>query len=81
MKQLISFHESMYLMDRIYISDYCCWIQKASTSRLASLASELNHLSVCKTLPFSNLEMLEADALERKLSEEGAEHEEAALLN
>jgi protein SHQ1 len=71
MKQLISFHESMYLMDRIYISDYCCWVQKASTSRLASLASELNHMTVPKCLPFDDLELLEAEALERKAEESG----------
>jgi protein SHQ1 len=77
MKQLISFHESMYLMDRIYISDYCCWIQKASMSRLVNLASELNHTSIPKSLPFDDLEFLEIDALKRQAEEGFTENEDA----
>ncbi|KAJ3262036.1 Hsp90 cochaperone shq1 [Boothiomyces macroporosus] len=59
-------HESMYLIDRVYITDYCIWIQKASDRQLKSLASELNHFEFKRELSDWELEDLEKAAKESK---------------
>ena len=69
-KSLLSHHESMFLMDRIYIVDYCIWIQQASAKKISSLASQLNHFSFTRNLCKEwELEKLESDAWERKALE------------
>ena len=70
-KTLVSHHESMFLMDRIYLTDYCVWIQQASSKKIASLASQLHHFSFTKSLCKEwDLEKLEQQALQRKALEE-----------
>ncbi|KAJ3326278.1 Hsp90 cochaperone shq1 [Boothiomyces sp. JEL0866] len=59
-------HEAMYLIDRVYISDYCTWIQKASDKTVKSLASELHHFEFKRELSGWELEGLEKAARERK---------------
>lgn len=59
----------MYLIDRVYITDYCIWIQKASDKQLKSLASELNHFEFQRELSDWELEDLEKAAKERKEEE------------
>lgn len=69
MKKSLSMHESMYLIDRIYITDYCIWIQSASTKTISSLASQLNHFEFKRELSDWPLVDLEAEAKQRALEE------------
>ena len=48
MQRLVGRHDTLYVLDRVWITDYCVWIQKASDKRIKSLASELNHYEVSK---------------------------------
>jgi protein SHQ1 len=69
-KTLFSVHDYMYLMDRIYITDYCVWIQSASDKQFKSLASELHHMEIPKSITGWDLEMLEEAAFKLKQEEE-----------
>ncbi|KAJ3092879.1 Hsp90 cochaperone shq1, partial [Quaeritorhiza haematococci] len=37
-----------YVLSRLYLEDYCVWVQSAKNSILRSLASELHHLRLDK---------------------------------
>lgn len=77
-KTLLSYHESMFLMDRIYLLDYCVWIQQVSPKKLASLASQLNHFKFTRDLCKGwDLDALENEAKERKATE----MEDCSILN
>ncbi|KAJ3334480.1 Hsp90 cochaperone shq1, partial [Kappamyces sp. JEL0680] len=69
-KQLLSHHDQMFLMDRIYITDYCIWIQTASNKRIASLASLVHHTPLKRELSNWPLLYLEQEAQSRKRAEE-----------
>jgi protein SHQ1 len=61
-KSLLQVNETMYLMDRIFITDYCVWLQKASDKQIKSLASELHHFTMLKEFVGWDLEELECNA-------------------
>ncbi|KAJ3273002.1 Hsp90 cochaperone shq1 [Terramyces sp. JEL0728] len=65
----IQAHESMYLIDRVYITDYCVWIQKASDKQIKSLASELHHFEFNRELSGWQLQELEETAKQHKEQE------------
>ncbi|XP_019482095.1 PREDICTED: protein SHQ1 homolog isoform X1 [Hipposideros armiger] len=52
-----------YILNDLYISDYCVWIQKAKSKKLAALAEALKEVSLTKTQLGLELEELEAAAL------------------
>jgi protein SHQ1 len=54
--------EPYYIMNNLYISDYCVWIQKASAKQIQNLALELNQVQVEKSSIGWELEELEQAA-------------------
>lgn len=42
-RDLLIHSECCYVMDRLYLTDYCVWIQYADEDCIRELASELNH--------------------------------------
>ncbi|KAI8928564.1 SHQ1 protein-domain-containing protein [Entophlyctis helioformis] len=68
-KRLLEHDEVTFVLDRVWVTDYCVWIQHASDKRLRQLASELHHFQVTKDLTGWPLEEYEAlgveDAAER----------------
>lgn len=62
MRDLIGKQEQMFMLERIYIEDYCIWIQQIGESRLISLASELNHTPMHRNLSGWPLEQLDLQA-------------------
>ncbi|KAI9102735.1 SHQ1 protein-domain-containing protein [Phlyctochytrium arcticum] len=61
-KRLIGGDDRMYVLSRLWLDDYCVWIQQASDHMLASLGSELNHIRIEKQEIGWNLEELESQA-------------------
>ncbi|CAD7684978.1 unnamed protein product [Nyctereutes procyonoides] len=55
-------NDPAYILNDLYISDYCVWIQKAKSSKLAALAEALNEASLTKAQLGLELEELEAAA-------------------
>lgn len=55
--------EPAYILNDLYISDYCVWIQKAKSKKLAALAEALKEVSLTKAQLGLELEELEAAAL------------------
>lgn len=43
-RDLIEKDEIVYICSRIWLTDYCCWVQKCDDKVLFALASEINHL-------------------------------------
>ncbi|XP_058419125.1 protein SHQ1 homolog isoform X1 [Diceros bicornis minor] len=56
-------NDPAYILNDLYISDYCVWIQKAKSKKLAALAEALKAVSVTKAQLGLELEDLEAAAL------------------
>ncbi|KAM7062704.1 protein SHQ1 homolog isoform 1-T1 [Molossus nigricans] len=52
-----------YILNDLYISDYCVWIQKAKSKKLAALAEALKEVSLTKAQLGLEVEELEAAAL------------------
>ncbi|XP_016051261.1 PREDICTED: protein SHQ1 homolog [Miniopterus natalensis] len=52
-----------YILNDLYISDYCVWIQKAKSKKLATLAEALKEVSLTKAQLGLEVEELEAAAL------------------
>ncbi|KAK4290660.1 hypothetical protein Pmani_036459 [Petrolisthes manimaculis] len=65
--------EPRYLLNQLYITDYCVWIQKVKDNKLISLADSLKKIKVNKTDLQLDLEELEAAAL--LVLEEEDDHE------
>ncbi|KAI8592159.1 SHQ1 protein-domain-containing protein [Geranomyces variabilis] len=61
-RSLVAGDDRMYVLGRVWLDDYCVWIQRASDKRLQSLASELNHATVTKEQIDWDLEQLEKAA-------------------
>ena len=59
-KSLFSSHDQLYILDRIYITDYCIWLQSACDEKIKSLASEANHYCPTKDELGFGLEKLES---------------------
>lgn len=66
MKQLCDISESKHLLSRLYLDDYCLWLQKVPRKRFANLASQI--LDIGQKIDKSDLglplEELEALAIE-----------------
>ncbi|KAF0877801.1 SHQ1 protein, partial [Crocuta crocuta] len=56
-------NDPAYILNDLYISDYCVWIQKAKSNKLAALAEALKEASLTKAQLGLELEELEAAAL------------------
>nr|XP_012642865.1 protein SHQ1 homolog [Microcebus murinus] len=56
-------NDPAYILNDLYISDYCVWIQKAKSKKLAALAEALKEVSLMKAQLGLDLEELEAAAL------------------
>nr|XP_010968895.1 protein SHQ1 homolog [Camelus bactrianus] len=56
-------NDPAYILNDLYISDYCVWIQKAKSKKLAALAEALKEASLTKAQLGLELEELEAAAL------------------
>lgn len=61
-QRLFNASEPRYLLNQLYITDYCVWIQKEKDSKLISLADSLKKLKVKKCDMNVDLEDLEAAA-------------------
>jgi protein SHQ1 len=74
MKQLCDISETKHLLSRLYLDDYCIWIQRAPRKRFASLASQLfdmiGHISKTDIgLPLLELESLAMEDANEKQNE------------
>ncbi|KAI8808749.1 SHQ1 protein-domain-containing protein [Cladochytrium replicatum] len=47
-KNIFDGDETSSALNRLFIDDYCIWLQKASDHTIRSLASELNHIKITK---------------------------------
>lgn len=56
-------NDPAYILNDLYISDYCVWIQKAKSKKLAALSEALKQVSLTKAQLGLELEELEAAAL------------------
>ncbi|XP_048462697.1 protein SHQ1 homolog [Rhincodon typus] len=69
LKSLLDIHkicresDPAYLLNDLYITDYCIWIQKVKSKKLASLAESLQNVKVTKDNLGFELEELEKAAL------------------
>ncbi|KAJ3188872.1 Hsp90 cochaperone shq1 [Gaertneriomyces sp. JEL0708] len=63
-KQLVGGDDRMYVLSRLWIDDYCVWVQKSNAAVVLSLASELNHIKIQKSEIGWSLEELEQVARE-----------------
>ncbi|KAG8323262.1 Hsp90 cochaperone shq1 [Homalodisca vitripennis] len=60
---LFNHSEPRYLLNQLYISDYCIWLQRASERKLAKFTEALEQVNVCKGDMGFDLEELEQAAL------------------
>nr|CAD7442013.1 unnamed protein product [Timema bartmani] len=75
---LFNSSEPRYLLNQLYIRDYCVWIQQASNYKLASIADALSETTVDKD--DVGLELLELEhAAQLVLGEETSKHSVAEL--
>ena len=70
-KSLLSSHDQLYILDRIFITDYCVWIQTSSDTKISQLASELNHY--CPDKNEVGLGLVELEELSEKISSNAGE--------
>ncbi|XP_069141108.1 protein SHQ1 homolog isoform X2 [Argopecten irradians] len=63
-RELLTHRYPYYILNDLYITDYCVWIQTASDKRLASLTDALAQISVKKDMVGLNLCEIEAEAAE-----------------
>ncbi|ORX55567.1 SHQ1-domain-containing protein [Hesseltinella vesiculosa] len=59
MKDLFDHHDIYYIYSKIYLDDYCTWIQNANDHVLRTLAHELHHLKLNKEEAQWDLQELE----------------------
>ncbi|KAI9490919.1 SHQ1 protein-domain-containing protein [Zychaea mexicana] len=72
LKVLFDHHDVYYVYSKIYLDDYCTWIQHTSDHVLRTLAHELHHFSVSKSEIGWDLEEIETIAKEMQNSQEEA---------
>ncbi|KAL2915200.1 hypothetical protein HK105_205307 [Polyrhizophydium stewartii] len=68
-KRLLDRDEVTFVLDRVWITDYCVWIQQASDKRLRSLASQLHRFEATREMvgwPLSELEALASEDMREK---------------
>ncbi|RKO90537.1 SHQ1 protein-domain-containing protein [Blyttiomyces helicus] len=70
-KELVEKDEACYVLGKLYLEDYCVWVQKASDKTVRSLATELNHVKLLRSEVGFPLEELEKLARECGVEEEG----------
>ncbi|KAG1054008.1 hypothetical protein G6F43_003961 [Rhizopus delemar] len=70
MKYLFDHHDVYYVYSKIYLDDYCVWIQHANDNVLRTLAHELHHFKMNKTELGWDLEEIEEIARNYKESEQ-----------
>ncbi|KAI8576876.1 hypothetical protein K450DRAFT_254716 [Umbelopsis ramanniana AG] len=58
-KDMFDHHDIYYIYSKIWLDDYCIWIQQSSDNVLKTLARELHHFQLSKTLLDWDLEDLE----------------------
>ncbi|KAG2189066.1 hypothetical protein INT44_004208 [Umbelopsis vinacea] len=58
-KDMFDHHDIYYIYCKIWLDDYCIWIQQSSDNVLKTLARELHHFQLSKTLMDWDLEDLE----------------------
>ncbi|XP_046581089.1 protein SHQ1 homolog [Haliotis rubra] len=63
--------EQRYILNDLYINDYCVWIQGIRNEKLETLASALRKINICKSDVDLSLEELEAAAQAVMEEEEG----------
>ncbi|KAJ3286593.1 Hsp90 cochaperone shq1 [Borealophlyctis nickersoniae] len=68
--------EGGYALRRLWIDDYCVWIQHASDKTIRSLASELNHIKIAKAdigWPLEELEQIARECADEEAETDGGE--------
>ncbi|XP_012561204.2 protein SHQ1 homolog isoform X1 [Hydra vulgaris] len=61
-KRIFQKDENRYLLNELYINDYCVWIQRQSNVKITSLATNIQNTKICKDdVPF-NLREIEKEA-------------------
>ncbi|CAO3676886.1 unnamed protein product [Umbelopsis ramanniana] len=58
-KDMFDHHDIYYIYSKIWLDDYCIWVQQSSDNVLKTLARELHHFQLSKTLMDWDLEDLE----------------------
>ncbi|KAI9253810.1 SHQ1 protein-domain-containing protein [Phascolomyces articulosus] len=69
MKDLFDHHDVYYVYSKIWLDDYCVWIQHSSDHVLRTLAHELHHFSITKNEIEWELEEIENIASEMQNSQ------------
>ncbi|KAI8064373.1 SHQ1 protein-domain-containing protein [Gongronella butleri] len=73
MKDLFDHHDIYYVYSKIYLDDYCTWIQNANDAVLRTIAHELHHMKINKEdIPW-DLDQLEEIARQMKEMEDQGE--------
>ncbi|KAF9085271.1 Hsp90 cochaperone shq1 [Mortierella sp. AD031] len=75
-KEVLDHDDVYYIYSKMFIEDYCVWIQSASEKVIRTLAHELHHFKLEKAELGWHLEELEALAKETPEEEEEEESEE-----
>ncbi|KAF9125029.1 hypothetical protein BGW39_007727 [Mortierella sp. 14UC] len=75
-KEVLDHDDVYYIYSKMFIEDYCVWIQSASEKVIRTLAHELHHFKLEKSELGWHLEELEALAQETPEAEEEEEEEE-----
>ncbi|KAG2186420.1 hypothetical protein INT43_002858 [Umbelopsis isabellina] len=68
LKDTFDHHDIYYVYSKIWLDDYCIWIQRSSENVLKTLAHELHHFTLSKALLDWDLEELEE--LARKMMQD-----------
>lgn len=63
-RALLQSDENKYILNELYLNDYCLWIQKASTKKILSLTNKLSSLHISKEDVDFNLKNIENEILQ-----------------
>ncbi|KAG0379894.1 hypothetical protein BGX24_011136 [Mortierella sp. AD032] len=77
-KEVLDHDDIYYIYSKMFIEDYCVWIQSASEKVIRTLAHELHHFKLEKSELGWHLEELEALAQETPENEEEESEEESS---
>lgn len=75
-QRLLNASEGYYLLNQLYVTDYCVWIQSVKEQRLFSLADSIRKVKLNKD--DVGLELVELEAAGNLVLEEGSENENIA---
>ncbi|RDD43192.1 Protein SHQ1-like protein [Trichoplax sp. H2] len=62
-RQILKNHENKYILNDVYITDYCVWIQKLSNAKIRFISKKLNQATITKSATGWDIELLEYAAL------------------